>query len=54
MKCEDCDGTGIKLYPNTATYHLDEIIAGQGFTEDTCNVCWGSGDSEKPGKNLLE
>ena len=53
MNCKDCNGTGVKLYGNTATYH-PHYFAGQAMTEDTCNVCWGSGDSEKPNESLLK
>lgn len=52
-KCEckqplDCGGLGVKQYPNTATWNRAAVIAGQSFTKDVCDTCWGSGDASKP------
>lgn len=41
------------MYSSTATWH-QQTIAHQTFTKDTCNKCWGSGNSGMPGLNLLE
>lgn len=46
--CESCSGTGHKLYPNTGTWHRGVRIVGQAMTYGACNVCWGSGDRDKP------
>lgn len=50
-KCIDCQGSGYKLYGSTATWHK-YFIAGQAMTWDICDKCWGSGDSDKPWRNL--
>lgn len=50
-KCPRCGGSGQHLYPNTRTWR-SEGIAGQMIMLDTCDLCWGSGDEEKPGEDL--
>jgi len=45
--CPICAGSGIRTYPNTATYHRASI-AGQALTDDVCDRCWGSGDATHP------
>jgi len=53
--CSKCGGSGSFMYSNTATYRAKPgTVAGQAFTEDVCNLCWGSGDMNNPGINLLE
>ncbi len=44
--CSDCGGSGYKLYGSTATWRSG--IGGAMMTEDVCDVCWGSGDTDKP------
>ena len=51
--CSYCNGTGIRMYGDTATWH-DHFIAGQAMTLDICNLCWGSKDETHPDKNLFE
>lgn len=54
-ECTKCEGTGEVYYSNTATYRsAPGVISGQAFTWGTCNKCWGSGDQDNPGENLLE
>jgi len=43
--CQTCQGMGTILYGNTNTYR-NGWIAGQAFTRDVCNLCWGSGTKE--------
>lgn len=52
--CSACGGPGRRMYPNTATWHRDTQIAGQAFSFDICDKCWGSGDEERPFLNLYE
>ena len=49
-KCNSCTGSGYLLYGSTATWHGG--IGGCAMTWDTCNQCWGSGDSTHPWINL--
>ena len=49
--CGDCGGSGVKTYANTATWHSHSIV-GQALTDDVCNICWGSGNKNKPWTNL--
>jgi len=49
-KCRKCGGTGKRGYANTSTWRHG--IGGQVMTEDICDYCWGTGDSENPGINL--
>lgn len=48
--CPKCKGTGIYLYPSTATWRGG--IGGCAMTSDVCNYCWGSGDKFEHGCNL--
>lgn len=50
--CGDCEGLGIKSYPNTATYMRGSGISGQAFTDDICDKCWGSGNINRPFRDL--
>lgn len=53
MTCEKCGGTGRCHYPNTATYNSRPgILVGHAFTWDICDLCWGSGNEDRPYKNL--
>jgi hypothetical protein len=49
MNCAGCAGSGRRTYGSTATWRGG--IGGQAITVDTCNRCWGSGDSAAPGEN---
>ena len=53
-RCPDCRGSGMKMYPNTATWKPWVQLSGQAFTSDVCNSCWGSGDVNNPGEDLVE
>jgi hypothetical protein len=48
--CKDCNGSGVKSYGSTATWHGG--IGGQMFTSDVCDKCWGSGKDGKPWTDL--
>lgn len=50
--CKACGGAGRIMYPSAATYRGG--IGGSAMTEDVCDRCWGSGDENNPGENLLE
>lgn len=52
--CPECGGTGVKNYPNTATYHRNISLAGQAFTADVCDECWGSGDAHNKWPSHIE
>ena len=55
LSCKKCAGIGRRSYPNTATFMSGPgVIAGQAITEDVCDVCWGTGDSNRPGQDLRE
>lgn len=57
MSCEKCKSTGLRTYPNSGTWRLGILIhqiVCHALTEDICNVCWGTGDTQNPGKNLIE
>ena len=54
MICEKCKGFGTFLYPNTSTWRNGSYVVLWAMTEDTCDECWGSGDIDKPGVNLIE
>lgn len=45
--CRGCDGWGVKTYGTTSTWH-DAIISGQAMTDDVCDMCWGSGNADRP------
>lgn len=46
-QCPECDGSGIKTYSDTSTYHYGSV-AGQALTTAVCDKCWGSGNRHKP------
>lgn len=47
--CTECDGWGVKTYPNTATWRdRPGMVSGQAFSQDVCDKCWGSGDHAHP------
>ena len=50
--CKKCGGAGGFSYGNTATWMGG--IGGSMVTWGTCNLCWGSGDSTRPGVNLKQ
>jgi hypothetical protein len=50
--CPECDGSGVKTYPNTTTWKGG--FGGQALTKDVCNKCWGSGNSFKPWVDLSD
>lgn len=55
MSCTKCNSTGRFHYPNTGTYDdRPNMIVGHGFTWDICDQCWGSGDENRPFRNLRE
>lgn len=45
-ECLKCDGFGLMIYPNTATWHGG--IGGARLTLDVCQFCWGSGSASQP------
>jgi len=44
--CTGCGGSGYQMYGSTATWRGG--VGGQMLTNDVCDMCWGSGDAEKP------
>lgn len=48
--CPVCDGSGVKFYSSTATWHGG--IGGQACTKDVCDSCWGTGDLHRKGVDL--
>lgn len=53
--CPKCGGKGTYLYANTATWRSRPgTIAGSAMTSDVCDECWGTGDTERKGRNLRE
>lgn len=50
--CETCQGSGLRVYSSTATWHGG--IGGAAMTRDVCDKCWGSGDKTRPGLNQRE
>ena len=50
--CKSCSGSGGKLYGSTATWKRG--IGGQAMTHGVCDICWGSGRSDRPWLNLKE
>jgi len=48
--CPRCQGTGVRVYSNTATWLGG--IGGATLTSDVCDSCWGSGDMRRKGVDL--
>ena len=48
--CDDCQGSGTKMYGNTATWRYG--MGGNAMTTDVCDKCWGSGDKERSWTDL--
>lgn len=48
--CPRCGGSGRRVYGSTATWRGG--MGGAACTDDVCDECWGSGDSNRPGANL--
>ncbi len=44
--CEDCSGSGYKIYGDTSTWRGG--IGGAAMTTDVCDKCWGSGSKRRP------
>lgn len=44
--CEGCGGLGVKAYGNTSTWRYG--LGGSAITNDVCDRCWGSGDTNRP------
>ena len=53
--CDKCGGAGITAYGSTATW-MGRMggVGGQMITSDICDICWGSGNADKPWTNLRE
>lgn len=49
--CPECGGRGRRAYGSTATWRRGGI-GGQAITEGTCDVCWGTGRTDRTGPNL--
>lgn len=45
-QCDDCGGSGVKVYATTGTYRSG--AGGCMPTDDVCDKCWGSGRKSKP------
>jgi hypothetical protein len=52
VACLVCRGTGTRTYSNTATWRGG--MGGASTTSDVCDVCWGTGRTDKTGANLRE
>ena len=51
--CPACEGTGIRMYPNLATWRSKPGgISCNAMSRDVCDSCWGSGDADHPWLNL--
>lgn len=48
--CPRCDGIGRLSYGDTSTWRGG--VGGQAFTEDVCDLCWGTGRRDVVGANL--
>lgn len=48
--CRSCDGAGVATYANTSTWRGG--VGGSMVTSDVCDMCWGSGASNRPWTNL--
>ena len=50
--CHRCAGLGVRAYADTSTWRGG--IGGQSITQDTCDLCWGTGDQFRLGANLKQ
>jgi hypothetical protein len=50
VACRSCGGLGKKCYGSTSTWGGG--AGGMMMTEGTCDVCWGTGRTDKIGPNL--
>jgi len=50
VACTHCGGTGVRVYPSTATWHGG--MGGASMTPGVCDKCWGSGRTDVSGPNL--
>ena len=48
--CLKCKGSGVWLWPSTATWRGG--MGGAAMTYDVCDSCWGSGDRYRSGVDL--
>lgn len=54
MRCPRCEGSGRYEYSDGGTWRaVGANVVSMGSQWDTCNLCWGSGDNERPFTNLL-
>lgn len=56
VECPKCLTTGRYNYPNTGTWLSARVggLAGQAFTDDVCDECWGTGRTDKKGPDLFD
>lgn len=52
VACPKCGGMGERMYGSTSTWHGG--IGGMSMTNGTCDVCWGTGRTDKKGPNLRD
>lgn len=52
VACPACMGRGQRAYASTSTWHGG--IGGSAITDDICDVCWGTGRTDRTGANLRE
>lgn len=50
VACAACSGMGTRAYGSTSLWGSG--IGGQQVTEGTCDVCWGTGRSDRRGPDL--
>jgi hypothetical protein len=51
IACKKCGGYGWITYPDTSTWRKGGM-AGQMFTDDVCDKCWGTGRTDRTGVDL--
>lgn len=50
VACPACQGHGSRAYGSTATWHGG--IGGQQISDGVCDVCWGTGRTDRTGVDL--
>lgn len=50
VACRGCGGKGQRCYSSTATWRGG--VGGAALTDDVCDVCWGTGRTDRIGPNL--
>ena len=53
VACARCGGSGVRLYGSGRTWRRSGMGTAS-CTEDVCDLCWGTGRTDKIGLDLLE